>query len=106
MNLDYDEDVRLPGFGLGGTYYFMPVNVYLSGAIGIAKVGFSGPDADSDGTDFGLALDAMVGKEWWVAPDWGLGLAGQLIFISAEDESIYGSMTGLAINALLTATYN
>jgi hypothetical protein len=44
-------------------------------------------DAFSDTTDYsrwGLGLRAAVGKEWFVSPRWGLGLAGVLHLSSNE----------------------
>jgi hypothetical protein len=105
VDLDYDENVRLPGVGIGVTYYLMPANVYLSGSVGLGQVAFEGPDGDGDGSDVGLGVDLMVGKEWWVGREWGLGLAAQGIIVSASDD-IYGSVSGVALNALLSATHN
>ncbi|HEY4186650.1 MAG TPA: hypothetical protein VGP07_16350 [Polyangia bacterium] len=29
---------------------------------------------------FGLGFQGMVGKEWWVSSEWGLGVAAEVIF--------------------------
>ena len=64
--------------GVGVTYYFMPINLYVGATAGLAWVNFTySIDIDGDGDDdtyssdagFGLNLD--VGKEWWVGDDWG-----------------------------------
>ena len=49
----------------------------------------------------------MVGKEWWVTQDWGLGVAGEVLFASmkdAGDTSI--TWTGTAFSVVFSATYN
>jgi len=56
-----------------------------------------------------LALDATVGKEWWVGDSWGLGFAGDFTYLSAPDKDLYGSsdnwgVTGFGIR--FSATFN
>lgn len=99
------ENVELTGLGVGVTYYFMPVNIYLSGAIGLGQVVFVSDSGERAGSDAGLALHALVGKEWWVGVDWGIGVAGELAFVSAKDDFL-GDLTGLGFAILFSATYN
>jgi hypothetical protein len=99
------QDVRLAGLGIGVTYYFMPVNLYLSGSIGLGQAVFEGDHGDTEGSDLGFGFNAMIGKEWWVGADWGIGVAGQLLFISAQDD-VLGNINGLAASVLFSATYN
>jgi hypothetical protein len=47
----------------------------------------------------------MVGKEWWVGADWGIGLAGQFVYVAVEDD-VLGDVSGLALSLLFSATYN
>ena len=47
----------------------------------------------------------MIGKEWWVGADWGIGFAGQVVVVAAEDE-VLGPINGFAVSALFSATYN
>ncbi len=75
---------------LAVSYYIMPINIYISPEIHFAGTGtieygavtanigsrsqIVGSLGDIDlegGTGFGLT----IGKEWWVSPDWGLGVA-------------------------------
>jgi hypothetical protein len=37
-------------------------------------------------SDTGFALDATVGKEWWVGDNWGLGFAGDFTYLSAQGQ--------------------
>ncbi len=99
------ENVELTGLGVGVTYYFMPVNVYIAGAIGLGQVVFVSDSGERAGSDAGLALHALVGKEWWVGVDWGIGVAGELAFVSAKDDYL-GDVTGLGFAVLFSATYN
>jgi hypothetical protein len=104
-DLGVGEDVTLAGFGIGVTYYFMPVNVYLAGSAGIGQVVFEDFNGSRAGSDFGFAGNVMLGKEWWVGPDWGIGVAGQLIIIVAHDETL-GPLDGTVFNLMFSATYN
>ena len=52
--------------------------------------------------------DAEVGKEWWVADDWGIGLALRLSFagVSATDSIAKDAGYGAAfVSLLFSATY-
>lgn len=87
-------------WGIGGTWYFMPQNIYLTGSLGFAALNLLDVDgrdvSDGDG-GFGCGLD--VGKEWWVSDNWGLGIAGRLHYVSVEP----CSSTGLGV--LFSASY-
>jgi hypothetical protein len=83
----------------------MPVNIYLAGSVGIGQAVFEDGRGDREGSDIGIVFDAMVGKEWWVGTEWGLGVAGQFIYLRAEDD-IFGDVNGIALNAMFSATYN
>lgn len=104
-DLGVGEDFELAGIGIGVTYYLMPANVYLAGSLGIGRVIFVDGSGDRGGSDVGFAANLMIGKEWWVGLDWGIGVAGQLIVIAAEDE-ILGDVGGIGFGVLFSATYN
>jgi hypothetical protein len=99
------EDTDLGGIGVGITYYIMPANVYVAGSVGIGQVFFVDGSGNRDGSDVGFAADLMVGKEWWVGLDWGIGVAGQFVLIAAKDE-ILGNVTGIDFGVMFSATYN
>ena len=82
-----NTSLSFPFFGIGLTYYFMPVNLYLTGAVGFsyAQVEVDGVDRGSSDVGFGLNVD--LGKEWWVSDNWGLGIAGRLWFSEVPDEA-------------------
>ncbi len=104
---------RMNAVGLNGTYYVMPANVYLSGSIGLGMntvTRYSGYanryTTERSTSDAGLALAAMVGKEWKVSREWGLGVAGQFMLAGSKDSA--GSNTSYgnaAFGVLFSATY-
>lgn len=100
------------GFGLGTTFYVMPVNIYFAGSLGAGigsisfrdRIGGVTVTAEED-TKLGFALNLMIGKEWWVARRWGIGVAAQLIFSSLETDQDVG-LGVLGIGLLFSATLN
>lgn len=100
-----DVTLQLTGIGVGLTYYFMPSNVYLAGSVGIAQYSLK-IDGLTYETNTGWGVNGMVGKEWWVAGDWGVGIAGAVMYASVPDKVDRGRFGGPVIAALFTATYN
>jgi len=101
-------DLTLVGFGPGIAYYVEPVNLYLSGTLTFTQVSFSDtysgyPVGD---TNLGIGLSLMVGKEWWVTRDWGVGIAGQIHVASMGDPSYDSRLRAAAFSMLFSATYN
>jgi hypothetical protein len=72
------------------TYYFMPINLYLTGAAGLSWVELTRENSDgkteSYASDAGFGLNVDVGKEWWVSDNWGIGAAARL-WLSAASSS-------------------
>jgi hypothetical protein len=104
-----DRDVNgigMQSLGLGVTYYIMPVDLFLSGSVGIGWLAFEDDAGQSKDTSAGIALDALIGKEWWVGSDWGIGIAAQLLYMHVKDYTDDAGMDAIAVNALFTATYN
>jgi hypothetical protein len=97
------------GLGVGMAYY-LPSNIYFSGTLGVAQLVATFDDGDVEEeseTEFGPAFSGQIGKEWWVSSNWGLGIAGQLLFGSMkddEDSDITWTATGFAL--LFSATYD
>ena len=102
------------GYGLGGmglnvTYYFMPVNVYLSASPSLtfqsSMTRFGGTTSVSSRAGFGAKLS--VGKEWWVGDHWGLGVAGQFFTSwNGASGSGMGTWSTVAGGVAFSATYN
>jgi len=97
------------GLGLGATYYFMPINIYVSGSLGGAttSVSVSGVQAQSR---VGVGLALMAGKEWWIGEDWGLGVALQFVYFATkwQDEMTreVSTISGTIASVLASLTYN
>ena len=98
-------------FGLGLTYYFMPVNLYITAALGAGGLttDIDGDDEPTRATDAGFGFNFDVGKEWWVSDNWGLGLAGRFVLVngtSTDDDTDAKTDFGMVAFALLfSATY-
>jgi hypothetical protein len=103
--LGVGEDQQLLGFGLGLTYYFMPVNLYLTGSFGMGRVAFENHAGDRGASDWGLASNLMVGKEWWVDSDWGIGVAAQFLMLWVDDDFL-NDVNAYAVSLMVSATYN
>jgi hypothetical protein len=104
---DTTGDALVGGFGAGIVYYFMPANIYLSGAV--AAVNFQADDSNGKTTyssDIGVGFEGMVGKEFWVSDHWGLGAALEFVGASSmkdkDNPSI--SWSAGAFNLLFSAT--
>ncbi len=99
--------------GIGVTYYWMPVNIYVTGSLGMASSFLVLHDGDSGQNDEDLARDlttgvgaaVMVGKEWWVSDNWALGVALQGEFTYAEDEDSNLIFRHGGAKVLFSATY-
>ncbi len=101
-------EISFGGFGPGVAYYFEPLNLYVSGSLGLC--GLRTREGHTDrvhSSKTGLALELSVGKEWWVSHDWGLGIAGQLIGGSMKDQDDPTlTWSAGALSLLFSATYN
>lgn len=97
---ELDGSLSMNAYGGGLTYYFMPINMYLTGNFGLGRLSFDAEDIDDESSDWGFAMDASFGKEWWVGNSWGLGLAAVFGFHSIEDAS------GYDVGVRFSATFN
>lgn len=100
----------LGGLGVGATYYLMPLNLYFSAAIAATTFELEDVEVDKvrlpDRQSSGVGLNALIGKEWWVSEDWGLGMAGQLLWARMKEDAFPERWTGLGFSLLFSATYN
>ena len=106
---DTDAEVTFSNIGLGLTYYIMPSNFYLSGSFGFAMASIETDYATFD-TDLGYGLNMMIGKEWWVSDNWGLGIAAHLFYSVIPDNDDYIEeetyLNTASIGILFSATFN
>jgi len=98
-------DLALSAVGGGLTYYFMPVNMYLSGSVGIGVLTLDGPGGSGE-TDGGLAVDVTLGKEWWVSDRWALGLSGGFGHHSIPEKDVDENWSGTSFGLRFSATLN
>ena len=97
------------GLGAGVVYYVQPLNLYLSGALATLQVSLSdASDNEVYASNFGVGFQGIVGKEWWVSSEWGLGVALEALLAGRmkdkNDSSVIWS--GRAVSVLFSATYN
>jgi hypothetical protein len=90
------------GFGMGPTYYLMPINIYLSQTLGAGAAELS-TGMGSGGTEIGFAAHTLVGKEWFVGEDWGLGVAARFALMVLPDEQ---RLTVLGGGLLASVSFN
>lgn len=101
------DDHTTSMLGIGLTYYF-PSNIYLSGAVGNAVTAVKA-NGTTYRTDSGYGFNLMLGKEWWVSENWGLGVAGQWLYTKCPDKPVGGVTSDVkasSIGVLFSATYN
>jgi hypothetical protein len=96
--------VTMSAFGAGLTYYFMPVNMYASGSVGLGTLKLDG-DVEGE-TNVGPAMDLTLGKEWWVGNSWGLGVAGGFSYHSLPDKDVSENWSGTSFALRFSATFN
>ena len=102
-------DLGVAGLGPGVAYYFMPLNLYLSGTLLLQQVSLSDSNNSNSSlklSNVGVAANLMVGKDWWVSENWGLGAAAQLLLGSAKDRNADANWSTAAAALMFTATYN
>ena len=96
----------LSAVGVGLTYYYMPVNAYITGSVGTATFEFDPEHGQKSDTKDGVAFEIGAGKEWWVGTSWGLGAAVNYIYSSLPDKDINRNWNGNAVHVLFSATFN
>ena len=105
------EDVKasIGGSGFGVIYYFMPANVYLSTSFNANRILLEIPtplETQRYESDPGGGINFMVGKEWWVSDNWGLGVAASLRSSRMKSDGGDVDWTARSLDILFSATYN
>jgi hypothetical protein len=95
----------LSAIGAGVTYYFMPINIYLSGSLGAGSLAIDGPTGEGE-TGVGLVMDLTAGKEWWVSDRWGLGVAVGFGYHDIPEKFFPVNWSGTGLAVRFTATLN
>jgi hypothetical protein len=100
------------GLGAGVAYYLEPENFYLAGTLLANQIELDDSSGTLGKSEFGVGLEGLAAKEWWVSDNWGLGVAGQLLWASMKDNDngiltgVQGRWTTLSFSLLFSATYN
>jgi tetratricopeptide (TPR) repeat protein len=104
---DLNPAVSVGGLSLGATYYWMPLNLYLSGNLFGAAVSVV-VDKSEKGTttNDGYGLELLLGKEWWVSDNWGIGAAAQLSLAGSPSQDVDGGIVSISTGLMLSLTYN
>lgn len=89
--------------GPGLSYYFMPINIYLSGTLLFARTRLE-DEVSTASSEYGVGAKLALGKEWWVSTNWGLGLAGSATFAQMPDGA--DTVTSSSYGLMFSATYN
>jgi len=92
------------GYSLAVVHYFMPANVYLSFAPGIARFSVETGNVTMS-SNYGPGFKLAVGKEWWVGDHWGLGAAAEL-FLTVNGGTGFSTVTTVGPGLTFTATFN
>lgn len=105
---EYDEGDKISVFdwGFGASYYFMPSNIYIDLSLLILKNSRKNPTAETV-EHTGIAFSFAIGKEWWIAKDWGIG--GSVFYYSGSAKRDLFSHSVIATKMYgvrLSITYN
>jgi hypothetical protein len=104
--VDVSGELACFGTGAGITYYVMPINLYFGLSGGISKVTFTDTSGYEISTKIGWGVNLMVGKEWWVSENWGLGIALQMFLASSPEKNIAAEIVTTAGGLPFSATFN
>lgn len=100
-----DSSVSLFGLGAGITYWLMPADVYFAAAILMSQASIK-VEGTTFEADWGVGVDLMIGKEFWVGAEWGVGVAAQFAYADVPTQTSGSSANYLSFNVMFTATYN
>jgi hypothetical protein len=104
---DVGNDTRLGmgAVGAGVTYYFMPINLYVSGAVSATQLTLE-TDGERGETNAGPGFHLGVGKEWWVGSQWGLGVGAELALTHVSEKDSDSDWNVGSVLLLFSATFN
>jgi len=105
-----EAEALLSGLAFGATFH-LPLNIYVSPSLGVALVvgtDTHGSAPQRDVFDPGLAAALDIGWEFWVSPQWALGVAIKTSYYFVRDDDAASERTwhGIAGGPLFTATFN
>jgi hypothetical protein len=74
--------------GAGVSYYLMPINLYATVAVGMSWMRFASSRGNEQYAYPGIAVNADIGKEWWISADVGLGAAARFWYAHGSQEEL------------------
>ena len=103
-------DTSLQAVGAGVASY-LESNVFFAGSLLGSRLHVDDISGNTIAkSNWGLTFEALVGKEWWVSENWGLGATGQLL-LGAMNDGVYGGGSGptwtlAKLSVLFSASFN
>jgi hypothetical protein len=102
------------GVGPGIAYYFDPANIFLAATIlyGRARITDTTNENNLFETESGKVFELLLGKEWWVSDNWGLGVSAQAILATLrgrapiQADELVPEWKVSSFSLLFSATYN
>ena len=78
--LGSNTSVELQAIGLNVTRYIVPIDLFATVVLSGTRLAITDghDDVEYDSSDIGFGLKVLLGKEWRVSSDVGLGVAAQL----------------------------
>lgn len=109
---DTSTKYNTAALGLGATYWFMPLNLYVSLSVGGALASAERGGTTSESKP-GIGLALAVGKEFWIADEWGLGAALGLYWLNTTETQSSGtgparsdSLNAFVVSLMGSLTFN
>ncbi len=89
------------------TWYFMPINIYVSATPALARLSLYSGGAERSETDFGFGANLAAARELWVSDHWGLGISVQAVFATTPEKAPSSARwTTWGATLAMSATYN
>lgn len=106
--VDLEGTLSLAAIGAGVTYWITPIDIYVSGSLGIAMVSAAENefDGESESFDPSWGLQLAAGKEFWVAPQFSLGFGVQLAYANVPSGFDEVDSNFMQVNLMFTGTFN
>lgn len=100
-----DATSRLMGFGGGATYFFMPLNVYVSASVLASSINIEQDGVAMGRTELGIGGMLQAGKQFWIGSEWAVDV-GPSFQIATMSDNGDGRIVGWAANLLAGVSYN
>lgn len=103
-------DTGVVGIGGGAAYYF-DSNLFFAGSLlGSRLYVYDLNGNRAIRSDLGFTFEGLLGKEWWVSDNWGLGVCGRVLLGAMKDRPWTSEPVPTwkvaAIAVLFSATFN